>query len=120
MMVLNFDLNELPVDEDVTFDITSPNAISKVSGSELLGFKVTKDVLNAIPMDEDMALNNTSPKTNPKELKGSKKEDGSSSSSSIPSMPAKYFELGGRRGASPYRVHWCPFGELARIPTCFE
>uniref|UniRef100_A0A2N9GCK6 RNA helicase n=1 Tax=Fagus sylvatica TaxID=28930 RepID=A0A2N9GCK6_FAGSY len=56
----------------------------------------------------------------PPELQGSKKEDGSSSSSSIPSMPAKYFELGGRRGASPYRVHWCPFGELARIPTCFE
>uniref|UniRef100_A0A2N9HMN0 Uncharacterized protein n=1 Tax=Fagus sylvatica TaxID=28930 RepID=A0A2N9HMN0_FAGSY len=20
----------------------------------------------------------------------------------------------------PYRVHWCPFGELARIPTSFE
>jgi hypothetical protein len=29
-MVLNFDLNELPMDGDVTSDITSPNAIFEV------------------------------------------------------------------------------------------
>uniref|UniRef100_A0A2N9GV46 Uncharacterized protein n=1 Tax=Fagus sylvatica TaxID=28930 RepID=A0A2N9GV46_FAGSY len=25
-----------------------------------------------------------------------------------------------KRKSKPYRVHWCPFGELARIPTSFD
>ncbi|KAL0006585.1 hypothetical protein SO802_008087 [Lithocarpus litseifolius] len=85
-MVLNFDLNELPVDEDMAFDgyelpgcenvvfdmiglpveddedvasnTTSPEiGDSSSSNSELLDPKETYDVLPAVPMDEDVALN---------------------------------------------------------------
>nr|POE95637.1 hypothetical protein CFP56_32707 [Quercus suber] len=84
-MVLNFDLNEFPVDEDMVFDeyelpgyknvvfdmirlpvedekdvasnTTSPEiGDSSSSNSELLGPKETYDVLPAVPMDEDVAL----------------------------------------------------------------
>uniref|UniRef100_A0A2N9FIE5 Uncharacterized protein n=1 Tax=Fagus sylvatica TaxID=28930 RepID=A0A2N9FIE5_FAGSY len=34
-MVLNIDLNALPMDEDVIFDVTSPNAISDQSGDNV-------------------------------------------------------------------------------------
>ncbi|KAL0006587.1 hypothetical protein SO802_008089 [Lithocarpus litseifolius] len=85
-IVLNFDLNELPVDEDMAFDeyelpgyenvvfdmiglpveddedvasnTTSPGiGDSSSRSSELLGPKETYDVLPAVPMDEDVSLN---------------------------------------------------------------